>query len=570
MVGTMNEKPFKLYSLFLVVLIVLAIALPFADKAFHIDDTFVLGITKNILENPADPFKGDFDWHGYMHPIWQTTTNPPLVSYYLAPFVAKYGYSEVALHVAMMFFLLLLGWGTVMLSHRFAGGSNIPLFFVMFSPAVMLSGNVMRDIPAVGLAVAGIALFIMGTDRQNRFLLLLGSLLAGLAVLAKYSAITVLPILILYPLFKRKIKPIFWLIPGALLFGAWCLHNIVLYDQMHITFLMGNRHILSGIPWQHKAFGVLVIFGSMIYLLPVLMFGELARKRWIAFSGCLPIGILAFWGVQSRFGWNADVQYLIWAVTGALLLYLCMFEALRRGLRFLRDWKNEDASDSLFLFAWLCAPVLFSIIFVPFQAVRHQLLALVPLMLLGWRALYKAREKRRAFITSCVVILFFLQATVSYMVTTSDYQLADTYRMMASYAKQKFDTNKTWFVGHWGWQYYAEEAGFKMRHRDDELPKPGDVVLWPMRVHCGEVWDDLKGDNAFKILSPRTIDKVTYKTDIPIRTMNFQGAAFYAVIGDNVPYCYDKKIPLEMLKVYQVRDYKADDVLKKIEGDEEE
>jgi len=131
----MNTKYFPFHWIFLIALVVLVSALPFVDKAFHIDDPFVLKIAGNILQNPFDPFIGDFDWFGSLTPIWQTTTNPPFVSYYLAPFIARFGYSEVALHTAMMLFLLMIAWGTSVLSNRFAGGSLYPLLFVMFSPA---------------------------------------------------------------------------------------------------------------------------------------------------------------------------------------------------------------------------------------------------------------------------------------------------------------------------------------------------------------------------------------------------------------------------------------------------
>ncbi|HON01080.1 MAG TPA: hypothetical protein PLM33_12600, partial [Acidobacteriota bacterium] len=72
-------------------LVVAALTAPWLDKPVHIDDTFVLHVAKQILETPTDPFHGDIDWFGHFRPVWKATTNPPLVSYWLAPALALGG-----------------------------------------------------------------------------------------------------------------------------------------------------------------------------------------------------------------------------------------------------------------------------------------------------------------------------------------------------------------------------------------------------------------------------------------------------------------------------------------------
>ncbi|MBN2327458.1 MAG: glycosyltransferase family 39 protein [Candidatus Omnitrophica bacterium] len=558
----MKNTYFPLHWFFLIVVLVLVMALPFADKPFHIDDAFVLKITDNILQNPFDPFAGDFDWFGHETPIWKTTTNPPFISYFLAPFAARFGYSEIALHCAMMTFLLLIAWSMVVLSHRFAGGSIYPLLFVLFSPAVMVSGNVMRDIPAAGLAMAAVALFIMGTDREKRLFLFLGSIAAGLAIVTKYSAAIVVPVLLIYPLFKRKFWVWLWIAPALLVLLAWCIQNIALYDQIHLVYLTMHRPGDSGVGWIDKTCGALVVLGSMIYLLPAMIWSEAKRRRWIVFMGCLPVGLALFWGIQRRFDWDADGEYLLWALTGGLLLYLCLAEGMRRGVRYWKQEESEYAGDSLFLFAWLCAPILFSILFVPFQAVRHQILALPPLMLLGWRAVYRA-HKEGWLLKVLVGVLFAMQATVGYMTAAVDYQHASAYPYFAKYAKEKYASpdHQTWFVGHWGWKYYAEREGFRMRHAGGELPEPGDIVLWPLRVHYGDCWSDLHDGSAFRILESAPLEEIELMSPIPLRVQNFYGASFYALTGENIPYRFFHDYDLETLKVYRVKNYNRQDVL---------
>ena len=90
------------------VLLVLAIGVPFLNKPFHIDDTFFLHITRSILNTPFNPFADEINWFGNNRPVWEVTNNPPFLSHYLTPFVALSNYSEVPLHAAMMLFLLMM------------------------------------------------------------------------------------------------------------------------------------------------------------------------------------------------------------------------------------------------------------------------------------------------------------------------------------------------------------------------------------------------------------------------------------------------------------------------------
>ena len=59
------------------VLLVLAIGVPFLNKPFFIDDTFFLHITSSILNTPFNPFAGEINWFGNNRPVWEVTSNPP-------------------------------------------------------------------------------------------------------------------------------------------------------------------------------------------------------------------------------------------------------------------------------------------------------------------------------------------------------------------------------------------------------------------------------------------------------------------------------------------------------------
>ncbi len=656
--GNTNKKKTFLVILF----VVLLTSVPFLNKAYHIDDTVVLHVTQVILEHPLDPFYGDIDWFGYVGPLWETTTNPPFLSYYLAPFASIFDFSEIALHSAMILFLLLMAWGMVRLSERFTQSTYWPMLFVMTSCGVIVSGNLMRDVPAAGLATAALALYVLGTDRNKWFYLFLGSVLAGLAVLTKYSAIIILPLFIIYPFLHRKYRYMFWIWPMVLIFGLWCLHNHLYYGTVHVYYLLFERTEQSGIPNLDKFFGVFIIVGSLLYLMPALLYHYIKRKQtWVfglAFVGiallrwhykiayhhdlhfffttfgvmgaaiivvylikglqnlCIYVGqnivrlilqiialaiiiagiwgyciylyegpfhfehyllmvvaavliILCFlkeittlgwailsrienwlpqlihiallittlWGMHIFYKGRPTIEFYFWAVTGFSLLLFCLYEGLRHGIVYVKTFKDKEAADSLFLFAWLCAPVIFSSIFVPFQAVRHLILALPPLTLLAMR--YLEREPllqlnvRKKWLGSLLVI----QTVMAFLIQIADMEYASTYRDFARYAKANWTSEDydTWYVGAWGFKFYTDEAGFKQVSRNREFPKEGDILLWPKHLLIGYAFHD-HGDFVNALDEP--VDQVVYEGLIPIRTMNSMSghrikryAGFYAYVS---------------------------------------
>ena len=527
----------------------LLVCIPFLNKAYHIDDTFVLAITENIIQTPFDPLRGEIDWTGTVTPIIETTTNPVFISYFLAPFAALSGYNEIVLHSVMMFFIFLYAFSLLYFCKRFANGSWYPLLFALINPAVMISGNVMRDTPALGLATAGLALFIYGTDEDRKPHLFLGSLLAGLAVLAKYSAIVTLPVMLLYPLLKRKYIYMVWVWPILACIFAWCLHNKIMYGMTHMAFLAEQKHHMVPKPWQNKACGALLLTGGTIFILPLLLYSSLIYKRWFSILLTIISATLSGYWVYTYWSGQAGAWYIFLSVTGTVLLVLAITEGIKRSLPILKDWHNAEAGDAIFLVAWLCAPLLFSVFFVPFQAIRHLLTALPPLMILAFFALPVEDTWKKSIKVLCIFLLL-LQTGISFAVHYADCEYADVYRQQATALKEKWGKSNTqpWFLGHWGWKFYAEKAGFRQFHYNREWPKQGDILFWPENLHVGEPFMENKAlKNCLELISETTI-----AGSIPIRTMNRQGAKFYATIWKDAPYRF-QTIPLEKMRVYRFK-----------------
>ena len=285
--------------------IALLVGVPFLDKAYHIDDTFVLTVSRQILREPLRPFNATIIWGRGETPIFERTKNPALLSYYLAPFIRFCGYSEVVLHGAMLVFLVMLAVGTALLGRWAKAGAWWPMLFVMLSPAVVASSNVMRDVPAAGLLTLGLALFVVGTDEDRRGLAAWGAVLVGLAALTKYSSAALIPLLVLYPLLRRKWRSTLWALVPVAMVGLWCVQNWSSQGLPHIVRLMQQRAARAqgfGRPWQEKLYAGLTIAGASLFLLPAVVLAWARRRAWLALPLIIAVGAATGYGVNAHFG----------------------------------------------------------------------------------------------------------------------------------------------------------------------------------------------------------------------------------------------------------------------------
>jgi hypothetical protein len=133
------------------------------------------------------------------------------------------------------------------------------------------------------------------------------------------------------------------------------------------------------------------------------------------------------------------------------------------------------------------------------------------------------------------------------MVHLADYEYADSYRKFAGSVRER--EAPVWYVGHWGWKFYAERAGFRLLHRDGPFPKRGDLLLWPQKVHVGRVFQNERGlRDRLKLVSSEV-----YAGIIPVRTMDGDaGAGFYSIGRGQVPYRFFPEGPVEVMRIYEV------------------
>lgn len=503
----------------------------FLNKPFHIDDTVVLHISSKILQDPLRPFDGDFFWLSQPDPLFKVTTNPPLVSYWLAPFIALAGYREWVLHAAMLPFLMLLGWGMVRLSVRFIGQEHASwaTWGLILSPAVIPSVNVMRDVPMVALFIAGMALWVEGIDKKHWKLTALGAFVGGMGVLAKYSGLLFLPLAGAYLLTQREWRPLPVLGLALLPLTLWSLHNLILYQQVHMLYLFEERR--GGLPWQDKFYGGLIGIGAC---LPLGLFCliDRAKQQWSVLLMAVMFAFAVATLMTRFYEGKAYPQSVFWLLAGSTLVFYCGLLVGRLG-----QVGPFSRRDSAFFLFWFFLVFIYSVWGVPFQAVRHLILLLPPLL---WFIL-PAFQNRRLLQAGLA-----LQAVVTAGVFAADYEYADVYRRYFDGTKNYLASLNNWYAGHWGWMFYAEQAGWRQVLPSGAGLQSRDVITIPKNVHKGQ----LPGGWAKQW---KQLSEQSYNGFVPLRTMNgFQGAAYYALIRGNAPYVFSLQQPLEVFQVYQV------------------
>jgi hypothetical protein len=533
-------------------IVILTLGLFALLKPVHIDDTVVLHVARNILNDPLHPFAGEFFWLEEPQPLAKVTTNPPLVSYWLAPFIAMGGYREWLLHLAFAPFIVLLIWGMYRLTARFVGQEWAwwGVGWVLLSPAVLPGMNLMRDVPAFALFVGGLACWVEGLARGDRRYLAAGALLGGLSGLAKYTALFWIPLALVYTLQQRAWRSLGWLALSLLPIALWSAMNVWAVGEVHLLYLWQERR--GSAPWETKFLPGVVGLGASL----LLVWGVLPRWRSVMGAGwawktaliVLACGGLMYWHITLFEGRPVYGQTLFWLASGGLLLGAAILICPHPPAP-LSHSVGEGGNGSplprvgeglgvraqkIFLRLWLLLALITAVWGVPFQGMRHLLYALPPLVLLLLPAVGKRPH------------LLLLQGALSLAVIAADYDYAVRYRRTAHHFAELFAGERVWYAGSWGWMFYAEQQGFRKLLPDGAGLQRGDVILVPQRVYKGKMPPDFERNTTL-------VDERVCAPLLPLRTMDFEGAAYYAIIRTNAPFRFtlDYETPLEVTRAYR-------------------
>ncbi|HTY86216.1 MAG TPA: glycosyltransferase family 39 protein [Candidatus Acidoferrum sp.] len=471
-------------------MVLLASLGPFLNKAIHVDDLLFVEAAKWIQNHPADFYGSQVNLYGSATPMWTVNFNPPLMSYFLAGAASLLGWHETALHLAGLAVAWLTALGIYALAQRWCGRPLLATLVAIFTPAFLVSSTtLMCDVLMLGFWVWSLVLWDQALirDQPRWWRFVVAGFLAGLAVLTKYNALFLLPLLPVLSLLRGRLSAGWLLGLGVPLIMAagyeWLTAKM--YGRGLLFFDAGKVET-GGIafPGGWKALGIISLAFAGGSLLPLAFFAPwLWRRRMLWVIGGIVLGLslgmvrfggkLALvhaWGGQPLTCGSFLLQVGILSAAGVHLLLFAASEVRRR----------QDAVS------WLLVLWIFSELFC-WAALSHNLSArrLLPIVPAVAILLARRLEVRhgRSLAKGWLAWPLALSAAVSLNVATADCRLANSTRAAAQdiVAKYQQPGRNLWFPGGYGaFQFYMEKLG---AHRIDvarTVLEPGDVVAVPL------------------------------------------------------------------------------------------
>lgn len=450
-------------------------------KAVHIDDTVYLEMARHIRSDPLHPMSGQINWSNTAEPIY-SINQPPFMCYLYALTMSVFGDSEIALHFLLSLFSLGAIYLFFILARQFAPQNRLILTATFCLGPVFIPGqNLMMDIPVVAL---WLTFFVLVFNKKIKplFRYIFAAVILSIAFLIKYTSLILMPILFFDILQKRDWR-FLWTgcVPVIILFG-WSLFNIYDYGGIHI---LGRP--VSPPNLMRLGYGLtdwLVCVGAVcpfsIILIP-------PRRDRLAWLGLLLLAAAAFlfiiynsnnFNLGRPTSWRAIFGGIFFG-NGVLLFASTLYYGARNCIVAYREKRQNEKSCHIIFLAWLLGAMAFIVLFAPFVAVRH-ILIVVPVVLLILNIGVFVRMAKKWLVIGMLATVF-LGVTLG----ISDWIYADTYRVQAKKIGEKLRTkreNTIWYLGHWGWQWYASREGLKLYDYKLAKLKVGDILVVPHLV----------------------------------------------------------------------------------------
>jgi len=544
--GNAKAHPSTGRELGIVLAAVLLPLLALSDRAFNIDEPLFLWLAEQIRLEPFDFFGFAVNWYGTEQPIYAVTRNPPLTGYAIAAVAGVAGWSERALHVAFVLPAAVAGLATWGLARRLDAAALPAALLAVATPVFLVCANtLMSDVPMLALWLCALLCWLRAVQGDGDGWLWGAGVLAALAVWTKYFAIALVPLLAVYALASRLALRRFAL-PLLLPVVALAALEVV----MHVRYGTGAidqaiaealhtegiarptllRQLVEGLAfaggsvapalllapwlWSRRALGLgLVIGAGFTSLAP-------ASLAWVG----LPVMPGA--GAASR--WFA-LQLAAMSLGGVSLLALAISEL----------WRNRDPERWL-LGLWLLGAFGFAA-FVNWTNNGRSNLVLAPVVAI--LVVRRLRGRGHSFAQPGVIAASVACAALALGVAWADRVWSNGVRDAAhELVSRHGEGGALWFHGHWGLQYYLQQAGARPVDWRTVVIRPGDRLI--VASNNAEV-------HVPSAQAARMIDELDWREPRWIHTQIKQsGASFNASNLGAVPYLLGPAAP-DRYRVYR-------------------
>jgi len=529
----------------------LACLVPFVGKPFYIDDPLFVWCAQHLQSHPIDFYGYNINWQGREEMMAAVTQNPPLASYYLALVGFLFGWSEVALHAGFLLPAVGAVIGTYYLARNFCSHPFWAALVTGVSPVFLMSStSVMCDTMMLAFWVWSVFLWMEGLKTENAAKLFMAALLIAACCLTKYFGFCLVPLLLVYSLLEQR-RVGWWLLYFCVPIIALACYQWLtwrLYGQgllLHAVSYATNFRVGGGLPSKILT-GFAFSGGCMIILLAAAPL--LWRKRSLAagVSVMILIGVLVVAmktvGVfpvvaEGKTKWFFVAQFSLLTVAGMSLVFLVV-----------SDWRERRTPASALLFLWVAGTFIFACA-VNWTVSGRNILPMLPAVSVLMLRQLEARDSlhNRNYLPRLTWSLG-ISLVIALFVVWADYRSADAARLAASQIKQELDavSTKTWFEGHWGFQYYMEKLGGKaLAFKDpNQHLVPNEAIVVP-----------LNNSYTFNLSPEHTEFKFKYETEGSkwLTTMNaFSGAGYYSDGWGPLPFAF-YRVPADQYIVYRIK-----------------
>lgn len=529
-------------------LIVFAALGPFLAKPFNIDDPLFIWAAHQIQAHPANPYGFDVHWGWTALPMWKVTENPPLACYYLAGMAAVFGWSETALHFALLLPAVAVILGTHRLARHFCPQPMLAALATLFTPVFLVSSlTVMCDLTMLAFWVWTVVFWVEGTKQDNPWKLFTAGWLIALAEMTKYYGTCLIPLLAAYSLMSRR-RAARWaqflLIPLAVLCAyqyitqAACGKSL-LYLAMDFTSFSKRSFNFSQL---QSCLTALAFTGGCLALAG--FFAPLLWRPRVLAAYAAGVGLIlsALALKEVKWDWyeiasgvprlSIEIQFVFWAAVGLSVLALAVAEMAHR----------REANVCL-LALWILGTFVFTA-FCNWTVNARSILPMAPAVgILIARRLGQGIPAGRAVWSRSLVIGLATGALLSLWVTQADFLLAVAVRRSADQICARYgrETRRLWFQGHWGFQYYMQSFGAVAFDTKRSRLRPGDGLVVPANNTNLMPPDSGNGDllEVVTVSGPHWL--TTWSPTV--------GAGFYASTMGPLPFAFGR-VPPESASVY--------------------
>jgi hypothetical protein len=452
----------------------LVIGLVNVAKPVHIDDMLYLTIARWISAHPLDPYGGTITWQQIPEPTYNVSISPPLLSYVFGLVIALAGENVPLLHLTMIPWVLVAAWALYRLGERFANVGAVPALLVLCGPAVLVGMNLMLDVPLLACICAAVECVFRGVERSRGGWYLGAALFGAAGVLIKFPALALVPVFVVVAFRRRR-----W---GPLLAAAGPLGALVVWQSASYA-LYGATQVQAGLSFlgqfrssflRQVAERTLTMFAILAWTFPIWTLGT-PRLSW---RGRVLAGITAALAAASAALLLGPRCWQRPGLSGALLAGVGLgslgFVAAGLPVNGKAGPNRDDARPVLW--TWILGVAAIVIPFGPFVAVRSFLPIHPPLMML---VLGRAQAQRHQLLTA-----LGLTVVLGGALAAADFHWAACYPATVRQLADEWGSRgrPIVFLGHWGWQYYAERAGFRPWDARWREAPPGAVVIIPLRA----------------------------------------------------------------------------------------